>query len=325
MTVSHKPLALVLGATGGIGGAVAERLLAEGWNVRAMNRDPDKARTVQPALDWIKGDAMVAAEVVAAAQGTSIIFHGVNPPGYKNWEGLQMPMLASTVAAARATGARILFPGTVYNYGPDAFPLITEASAQTPITSKGAVRVKMEAALRAASDEGVRVLILRLGDFFGPRPGNNWLSQGLVKPGQPVRAVTYPGAMEIPHALAYLPDAAETFVRLLDTELANFEHFAMQGQQINGHELVAALEQVTGRKLPVRKLPWMALAAISPFNETMREMLEMRYLWDRPVLMDNTRLVKKLGAEPLTPLADALYKALVGLGCLNEDAVRNAA
>lgn len=325
MTSTPKSLALVLGATGGIGGAVAERLLAEGWNVRAMNRHPEMARAAHPGPDWVKGDAMIAADVVAAAQGASIIVHGVNPPGYKNWDGLQMPMLASTIAAAQVSGARILFPGTVYNYGPDAFPLISETSMQNPLSRKGAVRVRMEATLRAASNEGVRVLIVRLGDFFGPKPGNNWVSQGLLKPGQPVRAVTYPGPMEIAHAWAYLPDAAETFVRLLATDLSDFEHFVMQGQQVKGHELVAALEQVTGRRLPVRRLPWIALSAISPFNETMREMLEMRYLWDQPVLMDNARLVAKLGAEPRTPLAEALQTALIGLGCLNDDAMDNAA
>ena len=35
--------ALVLGATGGIGGAVARKLSARGWRIRALNRDAAKA------------------------------------------------------------------------------------------------------------------------------------------------------------------------------------------------------------------------------------------------------------------------------------------
>ena len=224
-----------------------------------------------------------------------------------------MPMLASTIAAAKATGARILFPGTVYNYGPDAFPTISEASPQTPVSRKGAIRVRMEQALR---DAQVPVLVVRTGDFFGPRPGNNWLSQGLVKPGRPIASVTYPGPLEIPHAWAYLPDVAETFVRLMATDLGRFEMFQIQGQQANGHELIAALETAAGRKLAVSRLPWLAIAAAAPFNETLREMREMRYLWNRPVLLDNTSLVAKLGAEPRTPLSEALRTALAGLGAL---------
>ena len=53
-------------------------------------------------IDWVKGDAMNAADVAAAAQGASLIVHGANPPGYRNWRGLAVPMLKATIAAAKA-------------------------------------------------------------------------------------------------------------------------------------------------------------------------------------------------------------------------------
>ncbi|MET0273389.1 MAG: NAD-dependent epimerase/dehydratase family protein [Phenylobacterium sp.] len=308
--------ALVIGATGGIGGATAERLLAGGWRVRALNRDPARVAANRLAgLDWVKGDAMVAAEVAAAARGVSLIVHGANPPGYRNWGEVALPMLESTIAAAKAEGARILFPGTVYNYGPDAFPALHEDSPQHPVTRKGRIRVAMEAALAKAATEGARVLIVRAGDFFGPSPGNNWLSQGLIKPGQPLSAVTYPGPLGVPHAWGYLPDVAETMVRLAeqDAMLGDFEAFHMQGHQMTGTELVEALGRVAGRPVAVRQLPWLALRAAAPFNETLREMLEMRYLWRTPVLLDNSRLAARLGGEPHTPLDEALRAALAGM------------
>lgn len=321
-----KQLALVIGATGGIGGAVAERLAAEGWRVRAMNRRPDAARVGREAFEWVAGDAMIEADVIAAAQGANLIVHGANPPGYKNWAALQMPMLNATIAAAKASGARIVFPGTVYNYGPDAFPMIGETSAQNPLTRKGAIRVQMERALRQAANDGVKVLIVRAGDFFGPRPGNNWMSQGLVKPGRPLASVSYPGPLAIAHCWAYLPDLAETMVRLaVRGDLADFETFHMRGQILTGHELVAALSEAAGRKLAVSRLPWIAIKAMAPFSETMREMLEVRYLWDRPVLLDNTRLVARLGEEPRTPLVDALKAALAGIDALPRPAPSLAA
>ncbi len=317
--MSTKRTALVIGATGGIGGALAERLQAGGWHVRALNRDPDRARPGRETLEWVRGDALVEADVVAAAMGADIIVHAANPPGYRNWAGLLMPMLNNTISAAKASGARILLPGNVYNFGPDAMPTLSETSPQTPMTRKGAIRVEMEKVLRAAADEGVRSLTVRAGDFFGPKPtGGSWMSQGLVKPGRPLAAVTYPGPLEIAHAWAYLPDLAETFVRLLDTDLADFEVFHFRGQQATGQELVGALQVAAGRRVAVRRLPWFAFAVIAPFNEMIREMLEMKYLWDRPVLLDNTRLVAKLGAEPHTPLADALRAALAGMDALPE-------
>ena len=326
MTRKDRQLALVIGATGGIGGAVAERLVAQGWRVRAMNRNPEAARLGREAFEWVKGDAMVEADVVAASEGVSLIVHGANPPAYRNWAGLQMPMLRATIAAARASGARIVFPGTVYNYGPDAFPSIDEADVQTPVSRKGAIRVRMEQALREASAQGVKVLIVRAGDFFGPRPGANWLSQGLVKPGKPVTAISYPGPPAIPHCWAYLPDVAETMVALaMRDDLADVEMFHMRGQTLTGDDLAAALSQAAGRRLAVRRLPWIAVKAMAPFNETMREMLEMRYLWDRPVLLDNRKLVARLGAEPHTPIVDALRAALAGMDALPRPALQRAA
>jgi nucleoside-diphosphate-sugar epimerase len=222
-------------------------------------------------------------------------------------------MLSSTIAAAKASGARILFPGTVYNYGEDAFPLIDERAAQNPVTRKGRIRVAMEALLRGS---GVPVLIVRCGDFFGPKPGNNWLSMGITRPGKPLTSALYPGPLEVAHCWAYLPDVAETFVRLLATELAPFEVVQMQGHQLTGHELVAGLEAAVGGPVAVRRLPWLGVHMAAPFNESLREMLEMRYLWERPVLLDNAKLVARLGAEPRTPLAVALRAALEGQGSL---------
>src|SRR6185437_2895741 len=109
--------------------------------------------------------------------------------------------------------------------------VLREDSPQNPVTRKGAIRVDMERALREASGSGVRALVVRAGDFFGPAAGNNWFSQGLVKPGQPVGAVTYPGRPGIGHAWAYLPDLAQTMVQLLEREstLAPFEIFHFGG------------------------------------------------------------------------------------------------
>jgi nucleoside-diphosphate-sugar epimerase len=327
-TQDKAPLALVIGATGGIGGAVADRLVAEGWRVRAMNRDPEQAQrsSGRSTLDWVKGDAMVEADVEAAAAGARLIVHGANPPGYKNWAGLQLPMLASTIAAAKATGARIVFPGTVYNFGPDVFPSLREDSAQHPKTRKGAIRVRMEDMLAQAAQDGVRVLIVRAGDFFGPKPGNNWLSQGIVKAGKPVTVVTYPGPLAIPHCWGYLPDVAETMVRLaMLPDLGDFEVFHMQGQTLTGDALAAALAKAAGRRLAVHRLPWIAVRAAAPFNETMREMLEMRYLWDGPVLLDNSKLTARLGEEPRTPIVAALRAALEGMDALPRQATALAA
>jgi nucleoside-diphosphate-sugar epimerase len=150
--------ALVLGATGGIGGEVARQLRNSGWNVRALQRGAAQALAQRDGMTWVRGDAMNAEDVRAAAEGCSVIVHAVNPPGYRRWAELVLPMLDNTIAAARIVGATIVLPGTVYNFGPDALPLLTEESPQHPVTRKGAIRAEMERRLFAASKTGTPVL-----------------------------------------------------------------------------------------------------------------------------------------------------------------------
>jgi nucleoside-diphosphate-sugar epimerase len=231
-------------------------------------------------------------------------------------------MLDNTIAAASATNATIVLPGTVYNFGPDASPVLSEESPQHPVTRKGAIRVEMERRLLAASKNGARVLIVRAGDFFGPKAGNNWFSQGLVKPGKPVTAVSNPGSRGVGHQWSYLPDVARTMVELLARRdsLEPFAPFHMAGHwDADGSQMAEAIQRVvarrTGRKPRVTAFPWWLLSLASPFVATFREMREMRYLWREPVRMDNARLSAALGREPHTPLDEALEATLVGLGC----------
>ena len=316
---------LVLGATGGIGGEVARQLRDAGWQVKALRRGAPAASASGDGITWLHGDALKREDVAKAARGCSVIVHAVNPPGYRNWSKLVLPMLENTIAAARAERATIVLPGTVYNFGPDAFPVLGEDAPQHPLTRKGAIRVEMERRLRDASTQGARVLIVRAGDFFGPNAGNNWFSQGLIKPGQAVKTVSYPGRRGVGHQWSYLPDVARTMVQLLARRerldaFASFHmagHWDADGTQMSA-AIVRAVQRRTGARARVAAFPWWLVVLASPFVATLREMLEMRYLWRTPVQMDNARLLAVLGQEPHTPLDEAVEASLAGQGCFGE-------
>jgi nucleoside-diphosphate-sugar epimerase len=179
----------------------------------------------------------------------------------------------------------------------------------------------MEQKLAQASASGVRSLILRGGDFFGPHTGSSWFSQGMVTPSQPLRRITYPGAFETGHAWAYLPDFGETIARLVEreSELGAFETFHFGGHWFErGIEIAERIRAVVNQpKLPIRRFPWTALLALSPFVRLFREMAEMRYLWTTPVRLDNEKLRRFLGEEPHTDIDTALRTSLAALGCIS--------
>ncbi|PMS20838.1 hypothetical protein C0Z18_09900 [Trinickia dabaoshanensis] len=322
MRQTENQQVLVLGATGGIGGELARQLRAAGWTVKALARRPD-AGTTADGITWIRGDAMDREAVVTAAQGCDVIVHAVNPPGYRRWAELVLPMIDNTIAAARAVGATIVLPGTVYNYGPDAFPLLTEDSPQRPTTRKGAIRVELERRLRAATEDGVRAIVVRAGDFFGPQAGNSWFSQGLVKGGRPVDVVQLPGHPGVGHLWSYVPDVAQTMRLLIERRhtLDAFAAFHMAGHwDEDGMRMAEAIRSVArrhGTLARMRRFPWWLVTLAAPFATTLRELLEMRYLWRVPVKMSNERLGKTLGHEPHTPLETAVEATLGGLGCLS--------
>jgi nucleoside-diphosphate-sugar epimerase len=84
--------------------------------------------------------------------------------------------------------------------------------------------------------------------------------------------------------------------------------------------MTAAISRVVvkrgGAKPAVRAFPWWLTALAAPFVPTLRELREMRYLWNVPVGMSNAKLVAILGQEPHTPLDEAVEAALEGMRCL---------
>jgi nucleoside-diphosphate-sugar epimerase len=87
----------------------------------------------------------------------------------------------------------------------------------------------------------------------------------------------------------------------------------------DGTAMTAAIKHVAERagiKAKVKPFPWWLISAMSPFNATLHEMREMRYLWEQTIEMDNSKLIAFLGHEPQTPLTEAVRSTLVGLGCI---------
>lgn len=119
------PTALVTGATGLVGSHLTERLLAEGWRVHALVRDPARARWLADmGAELRAGDVLDAAGFAAAARGSDVLFHTaavITPHG--GWEAFRRTNLDGTrnaIDAAAGAGARLLQLSSVAVYGPHA-------------------------------------------------------------------------------------------------------------------------------------------------------------------------------------------------------------
>ena len=287
-----KNRVLILGASGGFGGNCAKAFADAGWEVRKYKRGQQDMRE--------------------AAKGVDVIVNGLNPPNYKGWV-TELPKIARQVsAAAKASGASIIQPGNVYNFG-DQPGEWDEHTPHSATTKKGKARIEMERILRDASEkDDVQVIILRAGDFINTKSGSGssffeFLSKPLAK-----GKFTYPGRADAAHAWAFLPDLARAAVGLAEmrAQLGGFEDVPFQGHNFTGEELRKALSAHTGREIRLAGFPWMTMKLLSPFWGLAREMQEMRYLWNVPHSVSGARLKQLLPDFKVTKVEEMLRQAV---------------
>ena len=117
---------------------------------------------------------------------------------------------AGVLAAAEATGARLVSMENVYMYGrPDGRPL-TEDARTDAHTKKGHPRKDGPRAARRPWDGRVEVTIGRASDYFGPRGGaQSNLGDRVFTAALTGKTASVLGDLDQPHTYSYIPDMGE--------------------------------------------------------------------------------------------------------------------
>ena len=256
---------LVMGASGLFGSRAVQAFGAAGWAVNKYQRGSDP---------------------VEAGRGVDVVVNAMNPPMYHDWKRLVPQIAEQGLKAAGTSGATLIVPGNVYVYGQEPAPWGPQ-TRHNPVSRKGAIRAEMEARLRAASENGQQVIILRGGDFIDPEAPSTFLNMIILK-GLAKGRMTTAAPMDVPRAWAYLPDMTRAVVALADRRdsLPAFNDVPFAGYTFSMADLKADLERLTGRDVKVSRFAWWAMTLAAPFWELARELREMRYLYDLPHRLD---------------------------------------
>ncbi|MBS0444885.1 MAG: NAD(P)H-binding protein [Proteobacteria bacterium] len=304
---------LVLGAAGRLGQVLVDAFAAAGWQVRAQARRPlPGAPRARVSLQ--RCDALDAGALADAALGCSVIVNALNPL-YTEWDRLALPLADAALAAARSSGALLMLPGNVYNFGSRLPSLLTTETPECGDLPKARTRIEIEARLAAAATDGVDSIVIRAGDFFGGPGRGTWVDLAMTTR-LARRRFVYPGPLDVPHAWAYLPDLAEVFVRVaaLRAGLHGHRRVHFSGHTLTGEDFKRGVETLVGLPLRAAGLPWGFIRLASPVMPMWRELCAMRYLWQRPHALDDASLRALIGAPPATPFPDALRHALAEIG-----------
>ncbi len=245
---------LVTGANGHIGANVCRELLSQSHSVRALVRENADCRGIEGLdLEVVKGDVMVAASVMAAAQGCDAIIHlaAVYKTIAKTAEEIVAPAVEgcrNVFEAAQAAGIkRIVYTSSIASIGFSDSPNHMRTGddwnddAQNPYYVAKTQSEKI--AQNLSREFGIELIVLCpalvLGRFdYRITPSNQLIMDMVNGKGQ-----TYRGGMN----LVDVRDVAAIHVAAL-TRGENRKRYVVGGGNIEVTEIGRILKKLTGRK-----------------------------------------------------------------------------
>jgi uncharacterized protein YbjT (DUF2867 family) len=179
--MEQKGAVAVLGATGYIGGRLVAALLARGWRVRAVGRNPEKLRcrpfASHPNVELAQADALDQPMLTEALRGCRAAYYLVHSmyPGVKNFEDRDKRAALIMRDAARDAGLeRIIYLGGLGDPDKSLSDHLKSRMEVGEILSGGSVpltwlRAAMIIGSGSASFEILRYLVERLPVMVTPR------------------------------------------------------------------------------------------------------------------------------------------------------------
>ena len=316
--------ALVTGATGFVGAAVARALLQEGWGVRALARKGSDRRNLQRInVEVVEGDLNNAASLAPAVAGCEALFHvaadyrlGAFDPRelYRtNVEGTRNILNAARAAAVR----RVVYTSSVATIGipKDRTP----GSEATPSTVADMIghykrsKFLAEEVAREAARAGLEVVIVNPSTPVGP---------GDIKP-------TPTGQLVLDAAAGRMPAYVDTGLNIVHVDdvaaghLLAFhrgrpgERYILGGRDMSLREILGEIARLVGRKPPSVRLPSAVVLPIAYVAEAVarvtgrptRVTVEGVRMARKIMFFSSAKAVEQLGYQwraPTEAFADAI-------------------
>ena len=316
--------ALVTGATGFVGSAVARALTAAGWQIRVLVRHGSDRRNLQGlAVDVVVGDLTDVASLDGAVADCEALFHvaadyrlGALEPArlyQTNVEGTR-----NILSAARRAGvARVVYTSSVATIGlpADGSPgnEATPAALADMVGHYKRSKYLAEQLVRDAAQTGVPVIIVNPSTPIGP---------GDVKPTPTGRIVLdaasgrMPAYVDTGLNVVHVDDVAAGHLLAFDRGRVG-ERYILGGEDMTLREILAEIARLSGRRPPRIRVPHSVVLPLAYASEafarvtgrTTRITVEGVLMARKHMFFSSEKAVRELGYRwraPPQAFADAV-------------------
>jgi 2-alkyl-3-oxoalkanoate reductase len=248
---------LVTGASGFLGGHVAERLAARGDHVRAMVRKTSKRDHLVKLRDveLFEGALEEPERAAAAVDGVDAIVHAaglVKARDTDEFFAVNVGGTSNLVEPARRLGKKVkrfVFVSTLVACGPSADGLPVPADQEIPNNAYGRSKLAAEKVVLAAAGD-MPVTILRPGAIYGPRDGEIFELFQTVRRG--LLPLVAGGAAK--GSWVYATDCADACIAAIDANVPSGNKYFVDdgGAAIAQKQLFEDIEKALGRRALLR-------------------------------------------------------------------------
>lgn len=253
---------LVTGATGFVGSAVARKLVAAGFHVRALVRETSNRANIDGlGIEPVPGDMRDGASMAQAMQGARYLFHVA--ADYRLWvpdpdeiTRNNLMGVRATMGAARKAGVeKIVYTSSVATLKPGHGEAVDETARQIPEAAIGAYKrsklVAEREVERMVAEEKLPAVIVSPSTPIGPRD---------IKPTPTGRIIVEAALGRIPAFvdtglnLVHVDDVAEGHLLALEEGRIG-RNYILGGDDVMLKDMLGAIAELTGRKAPRTRLP----------------------------------------------------------------------
>jgi nucleoside-diphosphate-sugar epimerase len=220
-------------------------------------------------------------------------------------------LIGTTLEAAKLVGVpRLILPSSVYSYGVPRTSRVAETHPREPHTRKGKYRKQQEdLVLQANGSAGIQTMILRLPDFYGP-DADIGLANPIFRAALAGKTANWAGPINTPHEFVYTPDVGPVLADLAVCEDAYGQAWNFAGAEpINSMDFITRIYRAVGKSPKYRAAGAGLLKIMGWFNPTMKEVVEMLYLQETPVILDDSKLTSRIKVRK-TPYDEGILKTL---------------